>query len=187
MPQQSYFAPLVIDVADGTQILNTVTETIIFPDYSFTASDPLIRVGSCWRTTVYADSSFVITTPGTLTIALRWGGVAGTVLATTGAFAPNPVAVSNRAVVAQFVTVWRTIGAAGSAYTMGYWLPTSFDPTSAATLQANLNMAVFPSAPAVVGSLDTTTAKLLSVTAKHSVATATTQTTGHIRIIESLQ
>jgi hypothetical protein len=40
--------------------------------------------------------------------------------------------------------------------------------------------------PAVVGSLDTTTAKALSVTGQFSVATATTQLTNHIRILKAI-
>jgi hypothetical protein len=188
MPVQPYYAPLVVDIADGTQILNTTTETIIFPDYSFAANDPLIRVGSCIRTTCYFDSSFVITTPGTLTLRLRWGGVGGTSMCATGAYAPDPTAaLANRAAFIEFLTVWRTVGSAGTAFTMGRWGIADVDDASATTLQGNLAMFVFPNTAAVTTSLDTTTAKALSVTATHSVATATTQTTGHIRIIESLQ
>lgn len=187
MPTQPYFAPLVVDIADGAQILNTTTETIMFPDYSFGANDPLVHPGACFRTTAYFDSSFVITTPGTLILALRWGGVGGTVLATSAAFAPDPTAaLANRAGYVQFLTTFRTVGSAGSAFTMGHMIIGDIDDATVTTIQANVNMFVFPVTPAVVGSLDTTTAKLLSVTAKHSVATATTQTTGHLRVIESL-
>jgi hypothetical protein len=192
MPQQSYYAPLVVDIADGTQILNTTTETILFPDYQFAANDPLIRVGSCIRIQAYFDASFVITTPGTVTFRLRWGGVGGTVLAATGAWAPDPTAaLANRSGKIEFLTTWRTVGSAGSSFTMGKLDLNDYDDASATALQGNLNMGVFGSAgantPAVVSSLDTTTAKALSITAQFSVATATTQVTGHNRIIESLQ
>jgi hypothetical protein len=39
--------------------------------------------------------------------------------------------------------------------------------------------------PAVVGSLDTTSTKLLSVTGQFSVNTATTQLTNHMRILSA--
>jgi hypothetical protein len=179
---------LVADLADGTQILNTATETIIFPDYTFAAYDPHIYPGATWRVTCYFDASFVITTPGTLVLALRWGGVAGTVLAQSGAYAPDPTAaLANRSGRVEFVTTWRTIGSAGSAYTMGWMHINDYDDASATTLQGNLGMGVIPAnTPAVVSSLDTTTSKALSITAKFSVSTATTQLTGHHRILEML-
>lgn len=192
MPQQAYYAPLVVDVADGTQILNTTTETILFPDYQFAANDPLIQQGTCLRIQCYFDVSFVITTPGTLTMRVRWGGVGGTVLAATGAYAPDPTAaLANRSGKFECMIVVRSIGTAGSMFAMGTWQMNDYDDASVTTLQGNLAMGSFGSAgantPAVVSSLDTTTAKALSVTAQFSVSTATTQITGHNRIIESLK
>ena len=62
-----------------------------------------------------------------------------------------------------------------------------FDDASATTVIGNLNMSVIPvSAPAAVGSLDTTTAKALSPTFNSSVATSGTQCTNHIALLESL-
>jgi hypothetical protein len=192
MPQQSYYAPLVVDIADGTQVLNTTTETILFPDYTFAANDPLIRVGSAIRIQCYFDMSFVITSPGTVTMRVRWGGSGGTVLAATGAYAPDPTAaLANRSGKLEALIVVRSIGTAGSMFCMGTWTLNDYDDATVTTLQGNLAMGAFGSAgantPAVVASLDTTTAKALSVTVQHSVATATTQTTGHLRIVESLQ
>jgi hypothetical protein len=189
MPQQAYYAPLVVDIADGTQILNTTTETILFPDYQFGANDPLIQPGSYLVVEVDFDVSFVITTPGTLTMRIRWGGVGGTVLAATGAYAPDPTAaLANRSGFLRAKITTRSIGAAGSMFCMGQWQMNDFDDASATTLQGNLAMGSFGSAgantPAAVA-VDTTTAKALSVTAQFSVATATTQITGHERIIES--
>lgn len=189
MPQQAYYAPLVVDIADGTQILNTTTETILFPDYQFAANDPLIQPGSAINIVCYFDVSFVITTPGTLTMRVRWGGVGGVVLAATGAYAPDPTAaLANRSGKLECFIVTRSIGAAGSMFAMGTWQMNDYDDASATTLQGNLAMGSFGSAgantPAVVA-VDTTIAKALSVTATFSVATATTQITGHNRIIES--
>jgi len=185
--KQGFNELIQVDLADGTQVLNTVTRTIIAPDYTFAAGDPRIYPGATWRVTCYFDVSFVITTPGTITLDLRWGGQAGTVLATTGAYAPDPTAaVSNKAGFIKFVTTWRTIGSAGSAFTMGEAQFADVDDASATTLKNNLDMSVFPNSPAVVSSLDTTTSKALSVCVTFSVATATTQLTNHIRLIELL-
>src|SRR5215831_19594343 len=80
-----YVSPLVVDIADGAQILNTTTETIICPDYAFSTNDSRIYQGASFSVECWFDVSNVVTTPGTLTLRLRWGGVAGTVLASTGA------------------------------------------------------------------------------------------------------
>lgn len=187
MSKQGFNELLAVDIADGTQVLNTTTRTIICPDYAFSANDARIYPSATWRVTCYFDVSTVITTPGTITLDLRWGGQAGTVLATTGAFAPDPTAaLSNRAGWIEFLTTWRTIGSAGSAFTMGRMGISEVDDASATSIQGNVNMFNFPNSPAVVSSLDTTTSKNLSVCVTFSVATATTQLTNHLRILELL-
>lgn len=181
-----YHSPLVIDVADGTQVAATTTETIISPDYTFSASDSRIYQGAMFNVRCWFDVSNVVTTPGTLTLRLRWGGVAGVVLASTGAIGMSTTARANYSGSLDADLVWRAIGSAGSAFCMGLAtlnnVPVAADsaPQSLYTLgSAGANV------PAVVGSLDTTIAKALSVTAQFSVATAGTQITNHLRILSS--
>lgn len=172
--------------AAGAQILNTTTETIMCPDFTFGA-DALKR-GSILKYTLIFDWSTVITTPGTLILALRWGGVAGTALCTSGAYAPDPTAASTTVTgCVEYYLVVQSDGTAASFFATGKWVPNDHDDATVATIVGNLNMQMIPpSAPAAVGSLDTTTAKALSPTAKFSVATATTQLTNRIAILESL-
>lgn len=172
--------------ADGAQILNSTTEAIMCPDFTF-AGDALKR-GSVLKYTLIFDWSTVITTPGTLILALRWGGVGGTALCTSGAFAPDPTAAGTTLTsCVEYYVIVRTDGTAAIFFAAGKWVPNDFDDASATTIIGNLNMQMIPaSAPAQVGSLDTTTSKALSPTAKFSVATATTQLTNHIAILESL-
>ncbi len=188
MSKNTYVQALQVDIADGTQILNNTTEAILCPDFAFAANDSRIYPGATWRVTCYWDASFVITTPGTLIFKLRWGGVSGTILAQSGAYAPDPTAaLANRSGWVEFLTTWRTIGSAGSSFTMGRMGINDVDDASASTLQGNLAMFTIPtSAPAVVGSLDTTAAANLSVTAKFSVNTSGTQITNHLRTLELL-
>lgn len=178
--------PRRVLAADGTQILNTSSETIMVPDFTFAAD--YFEVGDAFKYTILYDHSTVITTPGTHTFRLRYGGVAGTAMATSGAFAPDPTAASTT--VSEMLEYWfvcRATGSAGSFFTMGRYTPNDFDDASVAALVGNLNMLMIPpSAPAVVGSLDTTAAKAISPTYQSSVATATTQVTSHIAILESL-
>jgi hypothetical protein len=185
--KQGFNEVLVTDLADGAQILNTTTETIICPDYSFAANDPHVYPGATFRVHCEFDVSNVVTTPGTLTMRVRWGGVGGTILATTGAITLSSTARANFTGSLEVYLVVRTVGSAGSMYCMGKVLlndvPAGADsaPQSIYTMtSAGLNV------PAVVSSLDTTTAKLLSVTGQFSVSTATTQLTNHIRVLECL-
>lgn len=183
---QSWRETLYSIIADGAQVLNTTTETIMVPDFSIPAN--YMYQGRTLKYTLFFDQSFVITTPGTSTLRLRWGGVAGTVLAASGAFAPDPTAAqTTRSGCVEWYVVCRSIGTAGSMFTMGRMWLNDYDDASATSLQGNLNMTVAPTnAPAVVSSLDTTTAKALSPTVAHSVATATTQTTCHLAVLEAL-
>lgn len=177
-----YASPLVVDLADGAQILNSTSETIICPDFQFTANDPRIYPGAQFNIKCYFEVSNVVTTPGTLTMRVRWGGVAGTLLATTAAVALSATARTSYTGSLDCDLVWRTIGAAGSCFAMGEVhlndVPTGADsaPQSIYTMtSAGANV------PAVVSSLATTSAQALSVTAQFSVSTATTQLTNHLR------
>lgn len=174
--------------ASGTQVAATTTETIMCPDFVFPAR--MMEAGDAFKYTLFGDMSTVITTPGTITFRLRWGGVAGTVLAASGAFAPSDTAASTTvSYCVEWYLVARTVGPAGSMFCMGKieWNDYGGANDDAAGLIANLNMKLAPvSAPAAVGSLDTTTAKALSPTVAFSVATAGTQLTNHIALLESL-
>jgi hypothetical protein len=177
-----YLSPLIVDIADGAQILNTASETVICPDYSFAAYDSRIYPGAMFNIRCWFDVSNVVTTPGTLTLRVRWGGVAGVVLASTGAVALSATARANYAGMLDLDLVWRTIGVTGTCFAMGEVnlnnVPVGADsaPQSTYTMtSAGANV------PAVATGLDTTTAKALSVTAQFSVSTATTQFTNHLR------
>lgn len=178
--------PRRVLIADGAQVLNTVTETIMCPDFTFAAD--YMEHGDTFKYTLLFDVSTIVTTPQSQTYRLRWGGSGGTALATSGAFVGDVTAAATT--VSQMIEWWvvcRSTGTAGSMFCMGRLTPNDFDDASAAAAVVNLNMLMAPvSAPAAVGSLDTTTAKALSPTITFSAATATVQLTNHIAILESL-
>ena len=177
--------PRRVMIADGAQVLNTASETIMVPDFTFAAD--YMEVGDAFKYTLLGDLSGQAAA-NTVTFRLRWGGVGGTSLAASGAFAWDPTALSTTlSHMLEFWLVCRTTGTAGSMFCMGRLTPADFDDASAATIVANLNMLMIPtSAPAVVGSLDTTLAKALSPTVQFSSATATVQWTNHLAFLESL-
>lgn len=181
-----YVAPLKVDIADGAQHAASTTETIICPDFAFAAGDERIFQGACLRLTLGFDVSNVVTTPGTITFAIRWGGVAGTILAQTQAIQMDTTARANYSGLMQAWITWRSIGSAGSAFTQGIVFLNNVADAAAAAPQYFTMGSAGANVPAVVGSLDTTTAKNLSVTADFSVATAGTQITNHTRILEAV-
>jgi|SRR3989304_307847 len=181
-----YSSPLVIDIADGAQILNTTTETIICPDFTFAANDNRIYQGAGFNIRAWFDVSNVVTTPGTLTLRVRWGGVAGTILASTGAVSLSTTARSNYSGSIDADLVVRSIGSAGSMFCMGRAYLNDVPVAADSLPQGIYTMgSAGANVPAVVSSLDTTTSKALSVTAQFSVSTATTQLTCHERILKS--
>lgn len=181
-----YSSPLVIDIADGAQVAATTTETIICPDFTFSASDNRIYQGAAFNLRAWLDVSNVVTTPGTITLRVRWGGVAGTVLASTGAVTMSSTARANYAGSIDLDLTWRSVGSAGSVLAMGRAFLNNV-PVAADSLPHGIYTmgSAGANVPAVVSSLDTTTAKALSLTVQFSVATAGTQLTCHERIFKS--
>jgi len=158
-----------------TTISGTTTETIMVPDYPLPAG--YLTAGRYLKYTLLGDYSTAITTPGTLTFRLRYGGVAGTVLAVSGAFAPDPTAAST---TVPFIVEWfiacRADGASGSLFVQGRMMLSDYDDASATTVVGNLNMQFVPvSAPAAV-TVNTTTANALSPTSAASVTTGSLRT-----------
>lgn len=177
--------PRRVLIADGAQVLNTASETIMCPDFTFNAD--YFEHGDAFKYTLLGDLSGQAAA-NTVTFRLRYGGVGGTSMATSGAFAWDPTAASTTvSEMLEYYFVCRSTGTAGSFFAMGRYTPNDFDDASAATIVTNLNMLMIPaSAPAVTSSLDTTVGKAISPTVQFSSATATVQWTNHIAILESL-
>jgi hypothetical protein len=177
--------PKRVIAADGTQVLNTVTETVMCPDFTFAAD--YFEVGDAVKYTLLFDVS-TIAGAQTQTYRIRWGGVGGTALAASGAFQGDTAAVAtNLSQAIEWYVVCRSAGPSGSMFAMGKLMPADFNTTTIATLAAQLNMFMVPPAtPASVGSLNTTAANALSPTITFSVATATVQLTNHMAFLESM-
>lgn len=167
--------------ADGTAI-SAAANAIIVPDFSIPAS--YLTVGKILKYTLFGRYSSAITTPGTVIHILKWGGVGGVAMVTSGAFAPDPTAAAtNLSWMAEYWVQCRTVGATGSVMGFGRIEWSDYDDASATTLAGNLNMRMAPvSAPATV-TIDTTIDKLLSATATLSVATGSLQT--HMAFLEA--
>jgi len=77
MSRQFWNETLTWATAAGTAIANSTTETILFPNVTVPAN--YLQDGRCLR--LRAFGAYGTTATPALTLALRWGGVAGTVIA----------------------------------------------------------------------------------------------------------
>lgn len=166
---------------DGAAITNTTTETIMVPNFTYPNAGPqALYVGKQLRYTLWGRVSTVVTTPGTITFRLRWGGVAGTVLVASKAQRPKVTVSTNMAGLVVFDVTVRAIGSAGSAFAMGL-----SDLANIIGDAASIGERMWPDAAAAV-TIDTTAATALSPTINFSVATATTSWTTHLARLEAL-
>lgn len=179
---QNWVETLDLLTADGTQISNTTTETIICPDFNIPAY--YMSPGRTLEIVAFGVMSNVVTTPGTLTMRLRWGGVAGTVLWASSAQGLDTTARTNSLWRLEGQITCRSAGASGSFLSGGLMWGNVLSSTASNLLPALLGSAGTPLASGNVAvTVDTTTAKLLSLTAQFSVSTSPTNLTCQQRII----
>jgi len=182
---QSWVEPLEATIADGAQISNSTTETIVVPDFNIPAF--YFAAGRTFRIWAFGVMSNVITTPGTLTLRIRIGGVAGTVLLASAAQGLDTTARTNSLWAMQAHITCRSSGAAGTFLSGGIMWCNVLSSTAANLLPALLGSAGAPLASGSAAvTVDTTAAKLLSITAQFSVNTSPTNLTCQQRVIEVL-
>jgi hypothetical protein len=92
-------------------------EAIAFPNVTIPAN--FMQDGRILRLTAMGKYSNVVTTPGSITFKIRWGGVAGTVLCTTSAIALNTTAQTDLMWRMEAEIVTRANGSSGSLLAMG--------------------------------------------------------------------
>lgn len=175
--------PLHSIQSDGTQISNSTSETIVCPDYNIPAY--YVAPGRTFRVWAFGVMSNVVTTPGTLTMRLRWGGVGGTALCASAAQGLDTTARTNSLWALLAYIVCRTDGSSGTFLTGGIMWGNVLSSTAANLLPALLGSAGTPLASGSAAvTVDTTAAKLLSVTGQFSVSTNPTNLTCHQRVLE---
>jgi len=179
---QMWRETIFADYADGAQVLNTTTET----GHIATAKIPVLPIGylNTGRTmkwTLFFDISTVVTTPGNVTFRQRQNTVGGTAMATSGVLLPKTTVSTTLGGWIEYYTTMRTQGAAGTAMTMGrVFIGNSAFATT------DLAMGVIPTSAPATAAIDTTATQVFLPTVQFSVATATTQLTNHIALLESM-
>ena len=184
MPRQFWSEALSWATADGTAMANTTTEAILFPNITIPAN--YMQDGRNLRVTAYGRYS--VTATPTLTFALRWGGVSGTIIAQTGAITCGSGVTAGQWKLHALIQT-RSNGATGTLFTMGEVILHE-DAVAVAGTVTNYGM-VNPMASAGVTTpaavtVDLTADTALSITGDWSAASASNTITGHIYIVEGL-
>lgn len=176
MSRQFWTETIAWATADGTAVANTTTEAIIFPNVTIPGN--YMQDGRVLRLKAYGKLS--TTGTPTITFALRWGGVSGTLIATTEALT-NGSGVTNVNWSIEIMIIVRANGSSGTLLAMG----DAVLHTSATAVLHNVFGVSGYDAPAVV-TADLTVDSPLSLTADWSAASASNTLTGMFYTIEAL-
>ncbi|MDQ2999890.1 MAG: hypothetical protein M3Y08_01315 [Fibrobacterota bacterium] len=174
MSNQAWVEPFITAGEDGTALASSITATSILhasrkftlPSYFFDATGKTLRVRATGRI------STVVTTPGTLTLEVRFGSVA---VFTSGAMTLNIVAQTNTHWMLDVDLVCRTMGASTSAnlLSQGTWKSHAVIGSPAPTAGgAGEHMLPYNAAPAVGTGFDSTAAQTVDLFATWSVSNA---------------
>lgn len=164
--------PLFVSTADGPT-LTAAAEALLVSDVKIQAG--YMEVGSLLKATMFGKASNAVTTPGTLTLRARWGGLAGTQLCTSGALTQNVAATTDVSWWWEMFILCRSIGTAGTFKTWG----TAHRRNCAVAVVADITPDVMPQSTAAAVSVDTTADTLLSFTATPSLTTASITCEGY--------
>lgn len=161
--------PLIANTANQT----STTEAIIGPQHTIPAG--FVKIGTTFRQEFAISAAMGAVAQGTpgIVYRLRWGGLAGTIIATTGIICPATLLAASGGWVDALVVV-RTLGATGTVMAN----LTVQDPRAdrpAGTVGAS---AVKSTVPAAAVTVNTTTSNILCVTCQCTAADAAAITFG---------
>lgn len=187
MSRQFWSETIAWATADGTAVNTTTTETIIFPNVTIPAN--FMQDGRALRLTARGRWGNVVTAVPTFIWAIRWGGVGGTTLCTSGAIISPAAATTAAQWVLEAILQTRTNGATGTIFAQGT-ITMMEDTVATFGTVANYGL-VQPMGsagvitPAAV-TVDLTADTALSVTIDFSASDAANAVTGHIYTLEAL-
>jgi len=150
MSEFRFVEPLITQTADGTALTGSVAATsILNAGAVFTLPANTLRVGSVLRIEASGRVSNIVTTPGTLTLDVRFGAV---IVANGGAMALNTTAKTNVPWTLTWKLTCRSIGASTSAtmFHQGEWKSESVIG-SAAPAAGGCGTHLLPNATPAVG------------------------------------
>jgi len=183
MSMQTWGETLVSAQSDGTALTNSTTATSILPAAAkFTIPANYFAIGRVLRLNAWGRISNVVTTPGNLTLDMRFGS---TVVFTGGAMALNTTAKTNVAWRAIIMLTCRSIGSGTSATLLGQGDWCSESATGSASGVAN-DILMPASAPAVGTGFDSTASQTVDLFATFSIANAANSIQLHQYSLEAM-
>lgn len=183
MAEQSWVDAPIKSGLDGAVVANTTTAgSILMPESRTDLSRTFWRIGKILRVRSVGRASGIVTTPGTLTFAVRWGSP-GVVCAATQAFTLNTSASVNLPYLLELYLSCRATGTASNFLLMGYVEGVLFGST---TVPARIQVPGPTTVPVVSANVDTSTNSFLDFTAQWSIANAGNTITSHITTIEAM-
>ena len=180
-----YVGPIIVAQGDGSALTNTTTATSILAAQAKATLGAgfLDVIGKTLRLRASGRISTVVTTPGTLTLDVRFGSV---VVANGGAMTLSTTAKTNVTWELDWLLTARAIGGSTSANMMhvGHWLS---EAAGATTVAGEAKCIMLPqSAPAVGTGFDSTAAFVVDLFATWSVANAANSIQLHQFLLESV-
>lgn len=164
---------LVYEQVGNGPTLTAAAEALLVQDLTFQPQYMVARRIIGLR--LFGKASNAVTTPGTLTIRVRWGGLAGTVLMASAALTQNVIVQTDKTWVADIDIQCITDGATGTFLTCGKMSRGN----QAAAAVADITPDLLPPASLAPVTVDTTILKLLSITAQPSLGTASITCMGY--------
>jgi hypothetical protein len=139
-----------------------------------------MKAGRILKLTLTGKASNAVTTPGTLTVKIRWGTISGTVLVTSAALTQNVAAQTDKTWTLEAYILCLTSGTTGTFLTWG----TMHRGNCAVGAVGDITPDMLPASSNAAVTVDTTIEKALTVTVTPSLATASIQCLGGV--LESL-
>jgi hypothetical protein len=181
-----YSWTLMTAQVDGAALTNSTTATSLLPSQAkYTLPANFLSIGTTLRFRAAGRISTVVTTPGTLTLDIRFGSV---IVATSPAFALNIVAQTNISWVLNWDLTCRAVGGSTSANFMhlGAWTSSAIIGGVAAASGGADTLLIPASAPAVGTGFDSTTAQQIDFFGTWSVQSSSNSILVHQYSIDSL-
>lgn len=170
MSRQSW--PEVIAVYPQGSALTAAAEALLVNDVVIPAG--YMIPGRLLKLVLTGKASNAVTTPGTLTFKVRWGGISGTVLVSSAALTQNVAAQTDKTWTLEIYILCLTTGTSGTFLTWGV----AQRGNCAVGATSDITPDLLPASGNAAVTVDTTVEKNLSVTATPSLTTASIQALG---------
>lgn len=184
MSIQTWQETLISSQVDGTALTNTTTATSIIPPAAkLILPANFFAIGKVLRLKASGRISTVVTSPGTLTLDVRFGS---TVVANGGAMNLNTAAQTNATWSLEMVLTCRAIGTSANLMWTGEWKSRAIIGSATVAAGGVTTTPLPDTAPAVGSNFDSTATQAVDFFATWGTANASNSILVHQYSLESL-